>query len=353
MTSINEAIGQQAPLKGPLSAGVNTIDLNQVVEWTLYQRIVLPLDGFVFWVQANKIGSGALANSSCANSFAVNQSPAFTPALTFTAQGSLHHTTIEKQEKDASYSVNKLVFTSLQPVNDLDKIAPDQMYLANVNGNRYAFSSRSMWYRQAGLYHYTGDAVYEPLSSQIINYPDQLNTIDQVVSNSLPIWLTFNSLFPVFPSFLVPFNFPPPFATIHIGEDDTSPMTAGPVFDSTLTRWQLAKDRVTVTTYGVRNNTILDWLDLVQAYTLDNPGVLGVMNTPIPRDAKRGQVEIGAIAQKKMISFDANYYQTRVQQLSRQLIKEAFIDEFFYPEPDRSGGIGYFVIGESAIGIGN
>lgn len=330
MSSIDEAISGQGPmLNGPLSAGLNTLDLNQTVVWTLYQRIVLPLDGFVFWVKADVLGSGALANSSLANSFAANQTLKFTPAITFSAQGSLHHTTIEKQDLDASYSVNRIVFTSLNPVNNLDQVAPDQMWLATVNGNKYSFSSRSMWYRQAGLYHYAGDAVYAPLSSQIIDYPQQLNSVDEVVSNSLPIWLSLNSMFPIFPSFLVPYNFPPPFATIHIGEDDTSPMTAGPVFDSTFTRWQLAKDRVTFTSYGIRNNTILDWLDFVQEYTLNNPGILGIMNTPIPRDAKRNQVEVGVLAQKKVISFDASYYQARVRTLSRQLIKEAFLEDFF------------------------
>ena len=179
-----------------------------------------------------------------------------------------------------------MIFTSKTPVNDLNEVAPNQMYLATTNGQRYAFSTRSMWYRQAGLYHYSGDAVYPALETQIIDFPAQLNEREVVVSNSLPIWLGLNQFFPVYPSFLVPDNLPPPYASVHIGDNDTYPMQSGATHDATGTRWQLARDTVRVTTYGVRNDTIMDWMDLVNQYTLDNPGVLGVMNSPLPRDAK-------------------------------------------------------------------
>jgi hypothetical protein len=224
-----------------------------------------------------------------------------------------------------------MIFTSKAPVNDLNEIAPDTLYLATTNGQRYAFSSRSMWYRQAGLYHYSGDAVYPALASQVVDNPSDLDTRDIVVSNSLPIWLQFNQLFPVFPSFLVPDNLAPPYASVHIGEEDTSPLQSGATHDASGSRWQLAKDVVRVTTYGVRNADIMDWLDMVDTYTLENPGVMGVMNSPVPRDAKRGQTEISAIAQKKVITFEANYYQARVRTVARQLITSAFLEDFLVP----------------------
>jgi hypothetical protein len=59
---------------------------------------------------------------------------------------------------------------------------------------------------------------------------------------------------------------------------------------------------------------------------------MGIMNSPIPADAKRGQVEISALAQKKTIVFHASYYQARVQTLARQLITQAFLEDFIVPQ---------------------
>ena len=154
------------------------------------------------------------------------------------------------------------------------------------------------------------------LATQIIDSPSQLDQTAAVVSNSLPIWLGLNSLFPVFPSYLVPDNLRPPYASVHIGEEDTSALQSGATHDSMGTRWQLAKDTVRVTTYGVRNDIIMDWMDLVNDYTLNYPDVMGVMNSPVPRDAKRGQTEISTLAQKKVITFDVSYYQSRVRTLA-------------------------------------
>lgn len=310
---VDEATGNQGQMSAALAAGLDTLDLNYTVTWNLYQRMVLPLDGFVFWVNARLLNSSEVQGQ-----------------LTFDAKGSLHHTTTNRQDADESFSVNRMIFTTNQRVNDLAEIAPDSLYLATTNGQRFAFSSRSMWYKQADLYHYSGDAVYPALATQIIDEPSQLNR-ELVVSNSLPLWLTFNQQFPVYPSFLVPDNIRPPYASVHIGEDDTSPMQAGAFHDSIGSRWQLAKDTVRVTFYGVRNDAIMDWLDAVTAYTLNNPGVLGVMNTPVPRDAKRGQTEISAIAQKKVVVFEADYYQKRIRDASRQLITKALLEDFLVP----------------------
>ena len=326
--SVTEAVGNQGQMSSTLRAGVETLDLQQTVTFTLYQRVVLPADGFVFWVKADQLSPSALANRSPLNTTTPNQPLVTeTPALTFEASGSLHHTTINRQDPDESFSTHRMVFTSLQPVNDLALTSPDHLYLATTDGEQYAFSTRSGWYRQAGLYHYSGDAVYPSLATQIVNHPSELN-LQQVVSNSLPLWLTFNQLFPVYPAFLVPDNIKPPYAAVSIDENDTHPMQAGPFFDREGNRWQLARDSVRVVTYGVRNDTILDWLDLVSQYTLDNPSVLGVMNSPVPRESKRGQAEISTLAQKKLIEIEASYYQSRLNSVVLQTIKSAFIEDF-------------------------
>jgi len=330
--SVSESTSNQGQMAGALSAGLDVIDLDQLVHFTRYRRVVLPADGFVFWVRADILNPSALPNSGAVNSVTPNQiGYAAVPASNFDARGSLHRTTVNTQGLDESFSTHRIIFTSKDEVDDLSDIAPDVMYIGVIDGQRFAFSSRNMWYRQAALYHYAGDAVYPTLATQVIDNPADLNVTDPVVSNSLPIWLGLNKYFPAYPSMLVPDNITPPYAAIHIGEDDTTPMQAGAFHDKTGSRWQLAKDVVKITTYGVRNDTIMDWLDDLHDYTLGHPDILGVMNSPIPRDAKRGQVEISALAQKKVITIEASYYQSRMRELSQQLITRAFIDHFITP----------------------
>ena len=144
-----------------------------------------------------------------------------------------------------------------------------------------------------------------------------------MVNNSLPFWLTLNQLFPVYPAMLVPDNMTPPYGVIMIGEDDTTPLQSAVIIDLSGNRWQLVKDTVRVVLYGVRAASALDFVQLVLNYADSNPTVVGVMNSPIPRDAQRGQVEISALAQKKVISFEISYYQVKVSQIARQLIERA------------------------------
>ena len=321
MSILDESTGGQGQLRSTLSSGLDVIDENQLVTFNLYRRMVLPADGFVFWVRADIIASGA-----------VSPLPEQT-ALTFQARGSLHHTTTNRQDPDESFSTHRMIFTSKDPVNDLAEVAPNTMYLAETNGMRYTFSTRNMWYKQAALHHYSGDAVYPTMASQIIEKLEDLNLRNVVVSNSIPIWLKFGQLFPVYPSLLVPDNIEPPYAVINIDDGDTTPIASGPIRDGTGSRWQLVKDAVRVVTYGVRNDTIMDWIDMIQDYALSNPSIMGIMNSPIPRDGRRGQTEISALAQKKVISFDVNYYQNRMAQLSRQLITDAIISTVIAPEP--------------------
>lgn len=313
--SVSEVTGNQGQMADVLASGLRVLDLQQTVVFTLYKRVVLPIDGFVFWAKASILAPGTV-------------DPRY--SLIIDAEGSLHHTTTNRQDPTESFSVHRMVFTTTQEISHLSDIAPGYLYLATTDKERYAFSNRSSFYKQAGLNHYSGDAVYPSLASQIIDTPEQFLQ-SQVVSNSLPIWLQLNQLFPVYPSYLIPDNLQPPYAAISIDENSTTTLQSMPYFDSSGTRWQLTKDRVEVTTYGVRNDRILDWIDSVQAFCLNNPQIAGIMNSPIPRDGKRTQVEISAIAQKKVIEFDINYYQSRVNSLAIQLIRSAFITEVLPP----------------------
>lgn len=294
-------------ISGPLALGLNVIDQNQEVAFTLYYRRVHPLDGSIFWVNSGLIDAAA---------------------TTFNARGSLHHTTTNTQDPDDSMSIHRIVFTSLTEIDNLSAIAPTTIWLGTIDGQRFAFSTRSGWYKQAALYHYSGDATYPSMSTQIVETLEELDLEDLIVSNSLPIWLTLNSLFPVYPSYLVPDNLDPPYASVHIGEDDTTVLTAGPTYSRTGTRSQLSKDAVKVTMYGVRNDMAMDFLDLVRDYTFAHSDTMGVMNTPLIKDAKRAQVEISTIAQKKVAEFHVDYYQNRSRDIARKLITEALIGQF-------------------------
>lgn len=319
MSLMGETSGTQGQLASTLHTGLDVIDQNQTVTFNLYRKWVSPIDGYVFWIRADIIKPGAMAPL------------AETTALTFQAQGSLHHTTTNRQDPDESFSTHHMIFTSKVKVNDLAEIAPDTMYLAETATERYTFSSRSMWYRQSELYHYSGDAVYPTMASQIIEDIHDFDMRNVVVSNSLPFWLQFDQLFPVYPAFLVPDNIEPPYAIINISDNDTTVLQSAPIRDATGTRTQLTKDVVRVVTYGVRNDKVLDWIDMIVDYGLGNADKFGVMNSPIPRDSQRGQTEISALAQKKVIHFDVNYYQTRSMEMARQLITKAFLNIIAQP----------------------
>ena len=49
----NEALfAQGTPIGADLQTGVEAISIQQTVTFTKYVRLVLPLDGYVFWVAA-------------------------------------------------------------------------------------------------------------------------------------------------------------------------------------------------------------------------------------------------------------------------------------------------------------
>jgi hypothetical protein len=305
------------------SAGIDLLSGGQVILFRLYNRVVSPLDGFVYWVRADAMTPGANPGLLGPNQQALNVGTVVgAPPTRQVTPSSLHHTTLNQQSGDESFSLQKIVLTAQQPVDFLTAVSPTALWVGEFGGLRFAFSQRSGFYVNANTYHYRGDALYPSLATQLVESPQQLDT-SLVVSNSLPIWLTLNEQFPVYPSLLVPDNMAPPYGAVEIGEDDTTPIAAGAVHGPTLTRWQLVKDRVKVTTFGARNDAIQDYLDAVAGYTLRNPGVMGLCNTPTVRDAKRGQVEMSIIAQKKVITFEVNYFQNRVRDIARQLILSA------------------------------
>jgi hypothetical protein len=174
------------------------------------------------------------------------------------------------------------------------------------------------------------------MDTQIIDDPTKLRFDDAVVSSSLPAWLAFNIYNPacwpvpapppvtLYPSFLVPDNIKPPYGVVHVLPETTQALQSAAVLGPTMTRNQLATEKVRLTFYGLRNDEVLSFLDAVGHYTLDT-NVIGIMNMVSVRDERVAQSELSILAQKKTVDYEVNYNQTAIRRLSRDLIKSAFV----------------------------
>jgi len=306
MATVAESTGAASPLNAALVAGVENISANQTLEFTQYRRLVLPLDGYIFLVNTGQ---------------------------TFSATGSFHVAKTLEQREDETIGISRVVFTAEQAIQDFDAVAPGTMYIATFGEIQFAFSSHKNFYQQSGLFHYGGDAVYPALATQIINSVADINTNDLIISNSLPVWLMLGAssvfgltppAYPIYPSFLIPQDAAPPYASVHIGDNDTEALQSAPSFDYENSHFQLCRDRVRVTFYGLDNNAALDFQDYLFQYSL-NTDIIGVMSTPVIRDEKRTQRELGIIAKKKVFEIDISYYQQRLKTETPQLILSALM----------------------------
>lgn len=313
--SIGETMGpgSTTPMGAVAQEGIEALSYDQVVKFVRYERVILPLDGFAFWIRADLLNRSALLLPP----FSLLSAPTLEEA-TFMAKGSLHYLTQQQQNADESFAYSRIIFTALEEVEDFNVASPSSIWIGEIDGVKFAFERRNSFYRQANLWHYEGDAVYPVMATQIIDNLADLNLRDAVVSNSLPLWLTLNSIAPVYPAFLVDENLQPPYISIHV--ESTRALAMAPLLDEVNNHSQLSLDRVTVTTYGLRNDQALDYVDLVNAYTLDteNMGIMGEL--PIVRDEHRGQNELNILAQKKRITYEVSYYQRRVRDEGRKFI---------------------------------
>jgi hypothetical protein len=320
MATVNEAEAARTALGAALKAGLDTLDLNQTITFTLYQRVVLPLDGYVFWVK------------STISNIATTTPPSMD------VMGAVHYISDLRQDEDNSVSNNRVVFTAEDPVQNFNLTAPNELYIGDFDGVRFSFSSRGAYFQQSNLHHYIGMGYSSWMMTQIIDdISDLPPTTDLLVSNSLSIWLSLSGYnpawhvdipmppIPLFPSFLSPLNILPPYGTIHIDPEQTTAYQAVPLRSSVLDHSQLTHDRVIVTLYGCDNRTALDFLDATLQYMLDTDhmGLVGV--PPIVRDDKKTTTEALILAQKKRIIFEVSYYQGTARNIARQLIEKALV----------------------------
>lgn len=322
MASVNETAGLKTELGAGLAAGVETLSLNQTVTFTLYVKMVLPLDGYVFWVNATLLTDTALYNAAQYNRLEYNELDTPLPKRVISVKGSLHRTSEVQMHEDRQIAVNQMIFTSLESLQDFTEINPQMMYIATDEGVKFAFNRVDNFYKQSDLYHYKGHALYSTMDTQLIETMSGFDTENVIVSNSLPIWLTLSQYFTMYPSYLVDQNLPPPYAAVDI--KSTEAIQAAPRIFPNSSHYQLVRDSVKITIYGSRNYNALEFVDYVLDYSL-NTDQFGIMNLPTIQDEKMTQTELGIIAMKKTVVFDISYYQQNIRDVAIQYIRSAFI----------------------------
>jgi len=314
MATVDETLAN-LPIRDALQAGIQSLSAGETVRFTKYVKRVLPIDGYVFWLAGESIEIA----------------------------GSFHYSVGRTQNEDETVSVNKVVFTTTDEISEFNAVDPQTLWIATFDGIRFAFARRGNRYTQAGVNHYEGDAVYSALASQLVQNLYTLSAAEPIVSNSLPAWLTIQTYSPqwlvpynpgiiLYPSYLVPANITPPYGVVHIEPGRTNAIQAAPRLTVNASHYQLATDHIRVTLYGYTNAQAQDWIDTVNQYSLDTDA-FGIMNMPIMRDEKRGQMELQAIAMKKTIEIDVSYYQARINDIARQLIESCIVQYTVSPYP--------------------
>ncbi|EAX8486573.1 hypothetical protein OZ350_005012 [Salmonella enterica] len=291
-------------LNATLTQGLDDLSRFQVVTFTKYIRKVLPLDGFVFWVKASVLSSAPDSELDTVN-----------------VKGYLHLTTESIQDDEQLYDRNVVTFTAQADIDPFNDIGSDVLYIGEFFGIQFSFSRRTGLNEPANLYHYSGEAIFPYMRSQIINSADDIDLADVVVSNSLPIWLSLSQFMPMYPAMLSVQNLVPPYATVKCGEP--SPVAGAFWLDEKQNQYQLVSEDVTITVTGLRNAAVEDFLRYVQDYTLSDKAEMGVMNIPVIQDERVTQNELNIIAMRKKVKFKVNYYQQRMRNVARRLITSA------------------------------
>lgn len=316
MPDVNEVAERAgSSLSGVLHTAVETISASQKITFRLYVRQVLPLDGFVYWVNAAIVNTDILDNLGLTGT-----------KFTRTIKGSLHREAYSEQSETHSQTVNTIIFTPLKQVDDFNIPGQEFIWIGEYDGVRFAFSGMGALYTQAGIFHYTGTAILPAMMPQVIDDPSQLNDA-LVISNSLPVWLAMSTIAPVWPAFLVPRDIAPPWIAVDIRQTDA--LSSAPAITPTddpekAFRSHFCRDRVRVTLYGFSNDEALEFVDDVveQALMYEQ---YGIGNIPVVHEEKLGQPEIDTLARRKYIDFDINYHQSITYAISRQRIEQALM----------------------------
>lgn len=351
MATISEASQQSgsSDKAAGLIGAIGVLSGEQTFTFELYKRVVLPMDGFVFWIKASELSTyvgrndvGALYSQT---SFArtafdalqkqADPTPEQLQRYKFSINGSLHISQEVFQEPDATYVNQDVSFTTKVQTVNFDSIASNELYILSIPDGypdklplRIAFGRQRNRYTLAGLWHYTGKVINSIQATQVVDNANNINPDEVIVSNSMPYWLGMSTAtIPVYPAFLSPKNLTPPYITVDVQSTDA--IQAIPLVADQYNQAQLVTDTIEFTMYGLNNSAALDF----QIAVIENSeyGEYGIQNMPVPIDEKITQSEFQVIAQKKVMKLQAAYYQYRAREYARRLITEAFIA--LTPEP--------------------
>lgn len=307
-------IGESTPLtqqQEGLKEGLANLAPGSSITFTEYTIYRFSEDGYVFLVKGTS-----------------------TLSVTFSA---IHIATERDQEIDNTIGMNSVVLDTQTEINEFNTVNPTSMWIADIampDGTTIpvAFQRYGPFFANAGVYHYAGFAVFPQFGNLIVAASADLPTAP-IVSNSLPIWLTQNSIANVYPSFLVPENIQPPYVVAHIEPELTKPLQPVPyyVWTSTgtgfanLASYQLYYDYVQLILYGFTNAMALQFQAGLISTSIDDE-TFGFSGEQISlRDDKTPQPEIAALAMKKTLSFGASYYQNTADAIARRLIVSATV----------------------------
>lgn len=314
MAGINEVVGdgtKNPAVSGLLSAGLNLLSKNQEIAFTLYKKVILPVDGYVFYVkQASSVVK---------------------------VSGALHYTTEMQQNVDETFGLNNVIFSAEEEIQEFNELDPTCIYIGAFKDIKFAFNSRRSYFQQAGFHHYVGKAVYPVMQTQLLDYAKDLPT-DQILSNSIPIWMSIASVnvpsnlapttYQVYPEYLVTENLVPPYVVAHVVKTESLqliPHVYNWIINDVVTTQieQLVKDEVRLILYGFSNTQAMLYMNYIINYMTVNPNIMGLMGMPVLVDVPRIQSELRIRAQKKEIRFEVSYNQTTSLSSALRLITEA------------------------------
>jgi hypothetical protein len=288
-----------------LRDGLKTLSKGDTVVFTRYVKKILPLDGFIFWVKASLL---------------VGEVAPFTQ----TYLASVHTSVNSDMRPTENPDINNVIFTAVDDiVQNFNDVDTQTLWVGSLDGLRFSFNKQGRFYKEAGLYHYMGDAIYPINDNMLIDDIDDLDLTNAVVSNSMPLWLALDEVVTLYNAYLVPTNKRPPYAVINVKNSEA--LTLTPLKTHRNERYQLCKDTIEITLYGARNNLVSDFIEVINQYSL-NLEEIGIMNQPIAKDLQIPQAEINVITMAKKIDLEINYYQSRIKDETRNLILSAFAD---------------------------
>lgn len=303
----HDSIG--TPLADALGHGLHNIDYNGTISFTKYRRVVMPADGFVFWVATYETQEVA---------------------------GTLHVATDSDMIEDQSYDKSTLQFTTQDEVHSFHDIAADTVWVGHVNNSKFAINSVMGQYDQAGLFHYHGSTILPAFASQFIDSPAQLETLGPVTSSSLALFMAMPTLgsvaldwcpwpenVPVFPSFAVPDNQPPPYIAVHNDPASSTSENMGTLDPDTGSTSRLVREKVRLRLYGLPHQQADTILTYILRWSLLNTDKIGITNSPTIRDEKQPMADINALAMCKTIDLDVMYTQAAVRTTGLSFIRHA------------------------------